>query len=591
MDPNLTTAEAHRVFGEMYRKQRSPELQQKVDQIVAKTTDVFVRIKHIEELEEEEDRKNRQNQAPSKPQRRAPVRGAGAKKQVRPVAKKQEKSGGGLLSKLFGGEIARWGKDTGTIQTGFLGLNYRIDPRVEDLFEMNEEQVVASIQAFRYAITVGWEVWEPKRYNTVIGAYQFFSEFIKVSNIFRAQEHPNDRINATFKMQKFYGTLIRFPGYKRVITEELPALLRKSEKFGALINKLQPTVNFIATLDSRTPSLKNAILAHYTLERKKVENWEHIMQELKVGEPDTRRYRAPESIMQKIDLKISGLNQDYDSNKRAIIEVEDIKKSYFSYDSRGKIQVNFLDEVLRFIIPHLGSVKTMVNEGSVKAFKAEPHKLLYAVIRDLDLVGVQLLSGSISLHGTGAHAEEQLIFKQGLFKKYLEELSLVSRDIETFVKKNMNLSYSFSDFNHDIRNETEDIVTRTFMQIVKRANNLFRALGETLKQIVDNHRMAVESERSGHLSESVNRTKLLPIEALEISQRFIPFADQTIMSGNHLNDKTVGSSIEQMTMRMYNYLFIFRDVKLAKTLSSVPKMQTEMKEIQTQLEKYGVSVS
>ncbi|MCB1317994.1 MAG: hypothetical protein KDK27_18645, partial [Leptospiraceae bacterium] len=51
VDPTLTKADAHRVFGDLYRKPRSPELQAEVDKIVASTSDVFVRIERIEQLD------------------------------------------------------------------------------------------------------------------------------------------------------------------------------------------------------------------------------------------------------------------------------------------------------------------------------------------------------------------------------------------------------------------------------------------------------------------------------------------------------------------------------------------------------------
>ena len=45
MDPTLTTAGAHKLFGELYRKQRPAEAQAKIDKVVAETQDVFARIR------------------------------------------------------------------------------------------------------------------------------------------------------------------------------------------------------------------------------------------------------------------------------------------------------------------------------------------------------------------------------------------------------------------------------------------------------------------------------------------------------------------------------------------------------------------
>ncbi len=52
MNEPITTTQAHKLFGELYQKPRPPELQQKVDEIIEKYKDVYVRIKKIQELDE-----------------------------------------------------------------------------------------------------------------------------------------------------------------------------------------------------------------------------------------------------------------------------------------------------------------------------------------------------------------------------------------------------------------------------------------------------------------------------------------------------------------------------------------------------------
>lgn len=45
--------EAHKEFANLYRRPRSPEDQQKVDEIISKTNDIFMRIELINKLDAE----------------------------------------------------------------------------------------------------------------------------------------------------------------------------------------------------------------------------------------------------------------------------------------------------------------------------------------------------------------------------------------------------------------------------------------------------------------------------------------------------------------------------------------------------------
>lgn len=57
MNEPLTKSQAYRVFGQLYNKPRSPELQKQVEEIVNKYSDIFVRIQKIQELDKSQQQK------------------------------------------------------------------------------------------------------------------------------------------------------------------------------------------------------------------------------------------------------------------------------------------------------------------------------------------------------------------------------------------------------------------------------------------------------------------------------------------------------------------------------------------------------
>ncbi|MCX7999686.1 MAG: hypothetical protein N3A69_12170, partial [Leptospiraceae bacterium] len=60
MNENITRTEAHTIFAKLYRKPRSPEHQAKVDEIITRSNDVFIRIDLIKKLDEEYEKKEKQ---------------------------------------------------------------------------------------------------------------------------------------------------------------------------------------------------------------------------------------------------------------------------------------------------------------------------------------------------------------------------------------------------------------------------------------------------------------------------------------------------------------------------------------------------
>lgn len=59
MDENVSRTEAHKIFANLYRKSRSAEHQAKVDEIITRSNDVFIRIDMIKKLDEEFEKNER----------------------------------------------------------------------------------------------------------------------------------------------------------------------------------------------------------------------------------------------------------------------------------------------------------------------------------------------------------------------------------------------------------------------------------------------------------------------------------------------------------------------------------------------------
>ena len=66
MNPASRT-EAHKVFASLYRKKRSPEHQQLIDDAITRSNDVFIRIDLIKKIDEDQEKKERIKEEPSAP--------------------------------------------------------------------------------------------------------------------------------------------------------------------------------------------------------------------------------------------------------------------------------------------------------------------------------------------------------------------------------------------------------------------------------------------------------------------------------------------------------------------------------------------
>ncbi len=588
MDPTLTKAEAHKVFGDLYRRSRPPELQEKVDRIVEDTSDIFVRIKRIEELDEEQKKKDRRP-IETAGAGRAPIRGSGGGGggEKKPAAKRAPQKAGGLLSVLFGGDLAKWGRDTGTITSGFLALNLKISTRVDELFQLpTEDEVVPTIRCFRYAARHGWNDWEPQRYNTVMAAHLFFLEYVTVRHMPNRKDQPQVWINSTIKLQKYYALLQLYPDYRKIITEDFPAFIKKTGDLANLTGPLRSVMEFVARLDTRIPSFKNSVLAYYATQRKAVPLWEDVVRELGIRPPNVKQYRAPEDVMKDIQSRVTRLREKMMQRQAQVHEIQNIRKKFFVFDANGKLSVDFLtpivEDTVRRIYP-----ENVINEALFNAHKKEPHRLLFLILKDLDLSGTVLLQGSVATRGQGQH-NDVILFKSGLFNQKLETFHNLFRDMEQFLRKNKNMSYNFNSFVEDLKKEGVDALIKGLQQLVHRANDFFREMATDLRIILDNHDNAGQMEKSGKTNEKLQQSRSFPIENFTYGARFFPHADNELLTAGRYTGSTPIDAIQEMTRNLYNYLFIFRDEELIRVLNSAPPLNTEIQQIRQELARLGV---
>lgn len=604
MDPTLSTSDAHVLFGKLYRKERPPGYQQKIDEIVASTSDVFVRIERIEELDQSIFAKNKGVEVRKGKSGGRRFTGAGggrggsrarggnpqsgSKTGGRRRTGKDSSQSIGFFERLFGSDLSRWGNRTGTLESGFLQRTPKLAIEVQSVFrQLREDQIKATVAAFRSVMGVAWTELPPARYNILIAAYQFLTEFIKSESIFRTLGSPADLITATIKLQKHYATLLTFPDWSDVLQKDFLKLVQETENHAGNSAMIHETMQIVGNLEKNKPTLKNTFLAFYGLARKRVVEWEDLERELKIGTPQLKKYRAPEPVMQRIAQKAREIKNKYESNKLAIKDIERVKREYFDTDENGKLKTDFLDGLVEDVLRRTHNEQNM-PKSVVHSHKSEPHKLLYCVLKDLDLNLMFLLTGSVTTRLEGAQTQDVLIFQAGLFKRHMDQFNHVYRDMEQYNKKNKDSSYTFTQYLRDLKKSTEDQDVKFFLKVVRGSMAMFSKLVSDLQTVLDNHQRAVETEKIGKATDQLLAGKSVYIENFDQNMRFVPHANEEIVASSRMSGHTVEQVLKEYLRNIYNYLFIFRDPDIGETLNSIPRLQSENDEIRTELQRMGL---
>lgn len=577
MDPSLTRSQAHRVFGELYRKERPPELQARVDEIVSETSDVYIRINRIEEL----DKKHGQKSVPSAKKR--PVNSNAQKNEPAPYRKPGSEKKTGILASLFGNPLSAWGSDTATLSSGFFSRTPKLTKGAQGAFNrFSEDEIMSTVRCLRAAIQYSWEDLSPEKYNTIMACYQFFNEYIKMPAVFRKTDNPSEWIRDSTTMQKYYVILQNYD-YETVLTDDLYQWVVGNGQLNKHTKIMQKVMRDIASFEKRKPRFSDCIAALYALEKKKVHTWADVKNILKVPEPTDEKYRAPESVAGQINGKVRNLREQIHSRKEQMKEVEAIKKSYFKFDAKGKVDFSFLDPIIKDVLSRSFNQK-MLTPNFLKAYKTEPHRLMYVIFRDLDLNYNPIFFAGISVHSDDGN-HDVTIFKPGVLAAELEQMEQLFRDADAFQKKHRNASLSFSDYFHILkRGGAEEAWISNFMGMAKRSNQVLRSLLGIMLTVMENHKKAEALETSGK-AEKLGRTRFIPIESPEAEARFLPYADDQIVSNSRLNGMTIKEAIADLIRLLYNYLFLYRDDELIRSLSSATNWQKEIQSMEEELKR------
>ncbi|MDH5655765.1 MAG: hypothetical protein OEZ34_07655 [Spirochaetia bacterium] len=579
MDPTLTREKAHKLFGELYRKDRSPDLQKKVDDIVAQNSDIFVRIQKIEALDkkEAESKSKFSDASPSSRNKRGKERTSG----IQQPAKKKDN----VLKKIFGGDVARWGTETETLESGWFGANLKPSKSSYKVFSsFKENQIVAIIKAFRLGISYGWEVWDAEQYNTVMAAYQFFNEYVKTPSILKTVQKANDFPVSTMKLQRLYASLISYKNYDKILSENFLEFVEKNQS-SDLASDCEYFIKFLKKIDAKSPTMQNIFRSYYALAGGGIRSFEEITNDLQTPPAILDTYRAPESVLEKINARIKKTMDDIRNKRHEVAEIEEIRQKYFKFEGT-RVQTNFLNPICEQIVQRVFP-KNLINEHFIKNQKSQPHRLLYLILKDLDLVVGPFLSNPVSGKSQGG-VETVVIFRSGLFKPSYDEIDALIRELEIFSKNNATFMYSFKDFHSDAGNSGDSALNQ-LNGLIKRANKVFTRMVIDIRTVLENHRNADEHEKKQSSQEKQNRSKNIPIESLEVGSRFIPFSAYTLVSNDRLNDKSMIGVLNEISMNLYNYLYIYKDETTVRTLASAARLKSEIALLEKDLERMGGS--
>jgi hypothetical protein len=444
------------------------------------------------------------------------------------------------------------------------------------------------MKVYRSVLRFGWERWNPATYNTVLASYQFFNEFVKVPSLLQRNEPPSVLVTQTLKLQKFYAMLLRYPEYKTILTLDFPSLAEKSDELFPHVENTRIAMNYIISLDTKSPSITDCFLAFYALDTRKIFTWDDICRQLDIHDPVLDTYRGPEAVVSVINAKIKKLKETVRLKETEIKEIEEIKTRYYKFDESGRLITAFLFPIAEEILHRVYQEK-MVTEGFIKKYVSEPHRLLWLILKDFDLSGSVLLNGAISIKD-GNGSKEVMLFRQGLFKTFIDDVEICYRGIDTFVKKQPDFEYNFKNLKEDINSkEIKEPALLTFIQLANKTNKIFRTIAIHLKTVMDNHHMAEETKASA--KEKLQRTADISIENFDIGMRYIGHYDKIIIGSSRFNNKTVVQAVEEILMNLYNYLYIFRDSEVLKTLVSSSGAKAEIKSMKAELERLGESAS
>ncbi|MCE9500023.1 MAG: hypothetical protein K8R21_05940 [Leptospira sp.] len=584
----LTRTDAHKVFANLYRKQRTPEHQAKIDDILTRSNDVFIRIDMIKKADEDfytaknaeatSERNNRERKPEPKP--------SGNQKQNSRTQKAAPPQGGGFLSAIFGGSnnISKFAKESGALELGLFGRNPVISKNVEKIFRgLKEDQIIATIQALKLAEQQGWRHWSPLVYNVVNNYNKFFNNFIGLDSLFIDNISPETFINRSTKMQMYYVRIIKRPDSAEIILTNVLELVQLDEKLKQKSDIITAGLEYGLNLEKGRPTLTDALCAFHIAMTKKMIEWEDLEKLLNVAPIDEYKYKSSPEVAREVETTIAKLGDDIKTRLEKKDELTNLRNRFFKIDDSGKISFDFLGQIIDdYISKHFP--ESMQTPALKSSFKSIPHKLLYLLVRDFQSVYFSLLEGYIKI-GDKNQSKDVLIIQSGLFLPELEKINQIVRNLDAFSKKYPSFQYTFQAMSENISKGVEDQIESQLLKMLAEAGEAFGKFAAKISIIIGNHLMAKEYEASGQLNERVLTTKEKSIEEVKILHRFIPYADSRIVLQNRLNGRTIEETFFEMTKLLYNYAIIYKDATTTSKLTMHKRIDADLEKLYSEYER------
>lgn len=619
----VSRTEAHKVFADLYRKTRTPEHQQLIDEAILKSNDVFIRIDLIRKVDEDYENKNKPKKEDSRdrglPEKEQPKREVvsrsvtpdpkpkrssdlvtidSAKQKQNPARKKaiEQRQGGGLLAGLFGGgnnansSIGKFAKETGTIDIGLFGRNPTISNNVEKIFRgLKEDVLIPTIQALRVSEQQGWRIWTPLVYNIINNFNKFFNAFASLDALILDKISADIFLERSLKMQMFYVRFLQRDDAKDIILSNLPDIVKMDEKLTPKLNKIMEGVNYALNLENNRPKLSDAITAFYIVAKKKMFTWPEIVADLRVPPIQEHKFQAAREIQKEVEITVAKISDDINTRTFKKEELQNLRSRYFSIDDKGKISFDFLNQVVDDYMAH--HMPESAKSQTVKnSYKSQPHRLVYLLLRDLQTVYINVIEGYVRL-GDKNQNQELLLIQPGLFRNEIDELNSLVRTIDNFNKKFPSFQYSFQQYGMDYStgNAASDQIAGTIVQALQEASEFFGSFAGKLNIIVENHLMAKVTESKGKANDKIASTKDKVIEEVKIAQRFIPHHDKAVVAKERINGMKVEDVFIQFTKYLYNYAVIFKDPTTTSKLTAHRKIEQELIKLNKEYERLTYS--
>ena len=592
MDQNISRTEAHKIFANLYRKQRTAEHQAQVDEIITRSNDVFIRIDLIKKLDEEFEKKEklkqreaRDDKKPSNPTLDSIPETKGVDIKLQTAAKIAAQKESGLFGRLFGTNqnLSKFAKESRALDMGLLGRNPTISPNVQRVFKfLKEEEIIATAQSLKYAEQVGWKIWKPLDYNIIANFGRFFNSFISLDSLFRDDLSPEIFLTRSTKMQMYYIRVLQYQRTKEIVMEKVPALVKLEPKLGQKIEQLMRGLSYSLTLESRRPTLKDIIIAFHVIQTKKLVEWQEIVDKLGVGPLDENKYAGPPEVVKQIELSVARIGGDIQTKLGMIEELEMIKRNYFTFQADGNVSQNFVNVIIDEHIKHHYQDNPQAETVRANIPQNAP-KLLYVLCRDLQTVYLPLFEGYIKVDSE--NIKDVLLFQNGLFFPEIDKLNSIIRSLDMFNKKFPSFIYPLSKFFEDQAKGTGDQIEQQLVKLIADSADFFGKFAKKLTVVVENDSLAKNYEDAGNINERTVANKDKTIEEIKIMQRFIPYRSAKLVTGNRIHGRTVRESIFELTKYLYNFAYLFHDPAISSILMNYKKYDTDLAKLNAEYER------